>query len=120
LISELFRKWFNLDPRHCEACEILRIQLDESNRERKELLHRLLDKDKVEPPPAIQEEYKPITPQFTPWRVKQQMLEAEDRKKAQLMKDRAKEIAELENELGVNRDVSGASGGVKFDASKIG
>ena len=99
MISELMRKWFNLDPRHCEACEILREQLHKSEAERRELLTRLLDKDKVEPPPTAVEEMKPITPQFTPWRVKQQMLEAEDRKKAQLMRDKAKEIEELEKEL---------------------
>jgi hypothetical protein len=102
MIRQLFEKWFGLDPRRCEACEILREQLTKSERERSELLHRLLDKDKSEPPPATQEEYKPITPQFTPWRVKQQMLEAEDRKKAQLMRDKAKEIEELEKELGVD------------------
>ena len=94
-------KWFELDPRTCETCEILREQLDKSEAERSELLTRLLDKDKIEPPPTTVEEMKPITPQFTPWRVKQQMLEAEDRKKAQLMRDKAKEIEELEKELGV-------------------
>ena len=99
MISELIRKWFNLDPRTCEACEILREQLHKSEAERKELLHRLLDKDKVEPPPTMQEEYKPITPQFVPWRVKQQMLEAEDRKQSELLKKKAQEIAELEKEL---------------------
>jgi hypothetical protein len=75
--------------------------LDESNKERKELLSRLLAKDTIEPLPPTTEEFKPITPQFTPWRVRQQMLEQEDAKKASLMKEKAKEIAELEKELGV-------------------
>jgi hypothetical protein len=61
-----------------------------------------LDKDKVEPPQSVDErEMKPIIPQFTPWRVKQQMLEQEDRAKAVIMRNKEKEIAELEKELGV-------------------
>ena len=103
MFTELMRKWFGLTPPSCQTCEILRDQLDESNRERKELLHRLLDKDKPEPLPTVQSEPPvPITPAFVPWRVKQQLLEAEDRKRAELMRTRAREIAELEDELGVN------------------
>jgi len=102
MIRELFEKWFGLDPRHCETCEILRELLAKSDTERKELLHRLLDKDKAEPlvPPST-EELKSIQPAFIPWRVKQQMLESEDRRPAELMKQKVKEIAELEHELGV-------------------
>ena len=110
ILSEIIRRWFGLDPRHCEACEILRSSLDESNRERKELLHRLLDKDKTEPPPLAEIELKPIGQTHVPWRVRQQMLEAEDRKAAELMRakekemqshPRIKDIEELEKELGL-------------------
>lgn len=98
LVSELFRKWFGLEPVPCSTCEVLRTQLDESNRERRELLNRILDKGKPEPLPTEVEEQKPIQPQFIPWRVRQQMLEAEDRKKAELMRQKNEE---LEKELGV-------------------
>jgi len=101
MLNELFRKWFGLDPRHCESCEILRAQLDESSRERRELLTRLLDKDKAEPLIQPTEEHQPIKAQYVPWRVRQQMLEAEDREKARLMRDKVQEIEELETELGV-------------------
>jgi hypothetical protein len=101
MINEVLRRWFGLDPRYCASCEILRAQLDESSRERRELLHRLLDKDKVEPPTITSEVFEPIKPQFTPWRVRQQMLESEDRKKAQLMRDKMKEIDDLEKEVGI-------------------
>lgn len=101
MINELFRKWLGLDPIHCEACEILREQLHRSEVERNELLHRLLDRDKPEPLSTEKEEFKPITPQYVPWRVRQQMLEAEDRKAAVTLRNREKEIAELEKELGV-------------------
>jgi len=92
--TQLLYKWFGIVPR-CETCEVLRLALDESNRERKELLHRLLDKDKPEPLIEKSEPPQPIMPQFVPWRVRQQMLEAEDRKKAQLIREREKEIAEI-------------------------
>ena len=101
MIRELLEKWFGLDPRSCATCEVLRLQLDESNRERRMLLDKLLDKGKPEPSPAVVEEFKPITPQFVPWRVRQQMMEAEDRKKAELLKKRADEIGELEKELAI-------------------
>jgi hypothetical protein len=110
IFNEVIRRWFGLDPRHCEACEILRAQLEQSSRERLDLLNRLLDKDKVEPPTVTSvEEYEPIKPQFIPWRVRQQMFEAEDRKAAQLMRDKIKEMKEvdpsierLEKEVGLN------------------
>jgi hypothetical protein len=101
MIKQLLYKWFGLSDVPCETCEVLRESLHRSEVERKELLHRLLDKDKVEPPQVSTEEFKPIVPQFTPWRMRQQMLEAEDAKKAALMKEKAKEIADLEKELGV-------------------
>lgn len=116
MIAQLLYKWFGLTPERCETCEVLRLQLDESNRERKELLTRLLEKDKVEPSIQSDEEFKPIQPQFTPWRVRQQMLEAEDRKQAQLMAAKKKEIADLEKELGIAKEVKRSpSGGVQSD-----
>lgn len=102
MIRALLEKWFNLDPRHCETCEVLRSMLDESNKERKDLLARLLDKDKVEPPPTPIEEFKPVGQSFVPWRVRQQMLEQEDRKQAELLRRSAQDIEKLEKELEVN------------------
>jgi hypothetical protein len=119
VITQLLRKWFGLPEPTCASCEILRDQLDESNRERRELLQRVLEKDKSEPlpTPVNVEELRPIRPQHSPWRVRQQMLEAEDRKTAQLMKDKEKElqasrpttptdqrIEALEEELGIPQE----------------
>jgi hypothetical protein len=113
MIRQLFMKWFGLDEPRCETCEILRDQLDESNKERKELLAKLLEKREPEPlPPTSKEELEPIRPQQVPWRVRQQMLEQEDRKTAELMRAKARElravtpavtqnIGKLEEELGI-------------------
>lgn len=114
MIKQLFYKWFGLEPDHCESCDTLRTLLAESNRERKDLLHKLLDRDKSDPPTvaASIEDFQPITPQYQPWRVRRQMMEAEDRQKSRLLADKAKEMDEakkqqdpkieaLEQELGV-------------------
>lgn len=107
MITELLRKWFGLTEPVCHTCELLRDQLDESNRERRELLQRLLDLgiNKTESlPPVEKEEPVPVRPNFVPWRVRQQALEAEDRQKALLLKDRTREINELEKELGIQEE----------------
>jgi hypothetical protein len=102
MIKQLLYKWFGLSDAPCETCELLREQLHKSDAERRELLHRLLDPQKAEPPPIQSEEHIPITPQYTPWRVRQQMLEAEDRQKAKILHARAEDIDKLEKELGIN------------------
>ena len=103
MIKELLCKWFGLPlVPACNTCDVLRDQLEESNRERRELLQKLLDRGVPEPAPSVvSEELKPITPQFIPWRVKQQMLEQEDKRALQLKKEKAAEISQLEKELGV-------------------
>ena len=102
MFKQLMYKWFGLTDTPCESCEILRMQLEKSDAERRDLLHRLLEPKQAEPPSTPSEDYVPITPNFIPWRVKQQMLEQEDRVKAKLIKDRTKEIADLEKEVGIS------------------
>ena len=115
MIKELLYKWFRLEPPSCGSCEILREQLASSERERRELLMRLLAPAESTPSPVSTEDMVPIKPQFTPWRVKQQMLEQEDRRVASLLRDKQKEMAsatkpsaksvdELEQELGVRTE----------------
>ena len=99
MIRALMYKWFGLEELPCNTCEVLRSQLDESNRERRELLTRLLTPSSPEPSSVEEKELVPIKSNFTPWRVRQQMLEQEDRQKAKLMRDKAAEIEKLEKEL---------------------
>ena len=113
MISELLRKWLGLDPIHCATCEVLREQLAKSERERADFIHRLLEKDKPEPSQPEETERVPIQPAYIPWRIRQQMLEAEDRQRAKILNQRTKEIDDLEKELGVAHDIErGESGGV--------
>lgn len=121
MIKQLMYRWFGLSDLPCPTCEVLREQLTKSEAERRELLHKLLEKDTPEPLVPDKEEPRAITPQFIPWRVRQQMLEQEDRHKASLLRNKQKEIDDLEQELGIAKEVERApSGGVQADASKIG
>ena len=100
-ISKVLYKIFGLEPEICPVCEVLREQLHKSDAERKELLQRALAPPIQEKEEKPAEEPVPLTPQFIPWRVRQQMLEAEDRKKAELLKKNKENIEKLEKEVGI-------------------
>jgi hypothetical protein len=105
MIKQLLYKWFGLEDAPCASCELLRAQLELCNTERKELLTRLLDKNNDREAPVDTKNLQPIHSSYVPWRVRQQMLETEDREKAKLLREKAAEmdpaIAKLEKELGV-------------------
>lgn len=86
----------------CLSCETLRDQLARVNEEKKLLLESILEsvKPKVE---AVPPEIKIEKPSFIPWRVKKEMLEAEDREKARLLKNKQNEltIEDLEKEMDI-------------------
>lgn len=87
--------------KRCESCETLRIQLERSNIEKEKLLNKLFEK----PEPVRDDPPVNITPpRQIPWTVRRQMLEAEDREKARLMREAAKpdnDVKDLERELGI-------------------
>lgn len=103
MIKQLLYKWFGLEDAPCASCELLRAQLDSCNAERKELLNKLLTKNEDREMPVDTKTLQPILPQYTPWRIRQQMLEAEDREKAKLIRDKDAEmrVKKLEEELGI-------------------
>lgn len=90
----------------CESCENLKFELAQVRLENSRLLDHILAKP-VPEPEVKQEFIKPVLPNMIPWRVRQQMLEAEDRQKARLMKEhtnkepKSNTVEELEKELGV-------------------
>jgi len=85
----------------CNSCEILRHELEVVRLENKVLLDRILEKP-VESKPIDINELKPIGPKNISWNVRRQMLEAEDREKAKLMKStEVPTLEELEKELDV-------------------
>lgn len=113
-------RWYEQlrEVRRCESCETLREQLTISNAERQQLLKAILDANK--PVLAIQPIAnepvlpQPILPKVVSWKVKREMLEAEDRRKAELMRAKEREVEaskqtteELEQELGINNASNG-------------
>ena len=87
----------------CPSCETYKRQLEIRNHEYELLLNRLLEKPELpqlQEAPAISSK-----PRMVPWAVRRQMLEAEDRKKAQLMsqapKPQSESVEDLEKELDV-------------------
>lgn len=84
------------EPEVCKSCEVLKQQLEIANFEKKQLLTRLLDKPEVERTTAPPLVAVPPNLRNVPWRVRQQMLEAEDRAKAKAMRDAPKPDAETE------------------------
>jgi hypothetical protein len=81
----------------CESCETLKMQLEIANHEKSQLLTRLLEKPESEVRPVQTEEIKPIMPKTVPWNVRRQMIEAEDREKAKLMRIAPKPIVKTED-----------------------
>lgn len=93
------------------------MQLAIANQEKERLLQALLDEHKPQIPEKIINETakQPIAFRGVPWAVRRQMLEAEDREKAKILKNKVveqaklapendtdqKRIEELEKELGI-------------------
>ncbi len=112
-IIEWYRQWKSAKAEFssgCETCGVLRHELEVVRLENHRLLDRILEKPSVEVPTDTTD-MKPINLGLTTsWRVKRQMLEAEDREKAKLLRDKESEmhsssggmkadIAELEKEM---------------------
>jgi hypothetical protein len=87
--------------RQCESCEILKQQLEITNLEKNKLLGRLLEKPEPEVAPKLVEVTRPTN---IPWNVRRQMLEAEDRERARLIKSAPIPTETLEEELDVARE----------------
>ena len=93
MLKQLLAKWFDLDI-SCQTCEVLKMQLATEQQFNKVLFDKLMENRLAESTPIQEHEYKPLKPNFVPWRVRQQMLEAEDKAAAKLIAERKKQQAE--------------------------
>lgn len=100
------------DERVCKSCETLKTALDAANFDKKILLARILEltQPKGEAPVSIPTDLNEVRARHIPWNMRRQMLEEEDRKKAQVL--RAVAAQERGAALNVER---GPSGGLKAD-----
>jgi hypothetical protein len=80
-----------IEPTICESCETLKMQLAIANQSIDKLMGRILEKP--EPERTVAPELVSKPPMVSSWRVKQQLLEKEDREKARLMRDAPKPVA---------------------------
>jgi hypothetical protein len=101
-LEEFYR--IRRENRSCPTCEVLRLENARLLQENSKLIDRILEKpERVEV--VEQKEFKPILPRNVSWNVRKQMLEQEDRRKAQLLKQQEKvepiTTEELEKELDV-------------------
>lgn len=94
--------------RHCESCETLRVELGKERREKEMLLQYIITpKDWTPSQPKTEDVPMPVLRGHVPWRVRQQQLEAEDRKeKSRIMEEfRARvdpaKTEQLEKEMGI-------------------
>ena len=88
----------------CETCEVLKFELSKAHDLNKRLLDKILEKAEVPKETEI-ENPQPIGNQYMPWRVKQQMLEKDDRERFKALQDAKveyKETSELEREVGIS------------------
>lgn len=84
----------------CESCDMLRSMLATEQYQKKQLLDALLEYNK----PVVEikneqptKEFKPIT-NHVPWRVRQEMAEAEDKRAKQILDEKAREEEYLRKE----------------------
>lgn len=101
----LVKFWYWLTSvQECKNCEYLRDLLSDERIAKEQILKSLLELNR---PQAIvkeksdKEEIKPILPQTIPWRVRKELLESEDRKRAEVAREYEKSTSELEKELGI-------------------
>lgn len=89
----------------CSSCEALKLELSRLHDQNNELIAGILQKP-TEEARIDTTELKPIKPKSVPWGIRRQMLETEDRAKAKILRDQAKErqqtVAEAKPTLVIN------------------
>lgn len=118
-ILDWYREWLDIRRTNnpgspapvCNSCETLNHQLEVANFEKKQLLDRILELTSKTPIPQ-EREVAPapqvVGPRRIPWKVRQQMLEAEDRAKFAAQQQAAKadekpivDVSDMEEALDV-------------------
>lgn len=78
----------------CQSCEALKLEMARLHDQNNELISSLTKPINQQEAKVDTSELKPISPRSMPWGVRRQMLEAEDRAKAKIMRDQQKERQE--------------------------
>lgn len=108
MIKELMCKWFRVEPFPCQSCETLKLQLSIANDEKRQLLNSIISSTKQHEIESPQLDYEKLKPKMMTWNIRRQMLEAEDKKAAQIIAEQKKHAAaikDLEKEVGIEKEV---------------
>jgi hypothetical protein len=82
------------EKNHCKSCEVLSLQLERTQNQLNQILQSIIQPRMIEQTGPV-EEIQPIRQsRYVPFSVKKQMLEAESRRQAELMRDKIKEVEE--------------------------
>lgn len=113
-----YEKWLELrreykQEKPCESCETLKLELAHLHQDNQKLLDRILAQP-AQPIERVGDTTTPILPRSgLPWAARKQLLEANDRHIAKLMKEAPKPVSvdttlkELENDV-LDRDLDNA------------
>lgn len=94
----------------CSSCEVLKVELSNERREKEMFLRHVLTPKSVEPERLTAPEPIPLpTNRHIPWKVRQQMLEAESREKARAMAEFKNRDAEIRQVISNTPGVSPTS-----------
>lgn len=88
---ELRREYKSTEPKICESCETLKLELAHLHQDNQRLLDRILTPPVTPSVERVIDNVTPILPKRgVPWNARRQMLEANDRHAAQLLKNAPK------------------------------
>jgi len=87
ILSDLLRKWFDLEEKPCLSCETLRRQLEIVNYEKKELLSTIMNLVKPQVVESSPVNVEPIKPKLVTHTMKRQMMEEADRARARKLRE---------------------------------
>jgi hypothetical protein len=89
--------------RTCQNCDYLKTQIEIERQFNKVLFDKLTNKPTDIPTP-VQPVPDMIKPKFVPWRVRREMLENEDRRSAQVLKQRESELNRVQSDPIASKD----------------
>ena len=104
-VLEFIREYLDIrrdSASYCKSCETYKEQLAVTNHEKKILLEQILHKPE---PVKVEREVAPqaIMPKIVPWHIQRQMLEAEDRAKAAVIRRQEEEAKHAQTMAAQNR-----------------
>lgn len=105
IFSKLLHKWFDIEPDSCPTCEVLGFQLDIIRRDNERLLMRVIAPNIAANESAPNEDEPQVIRgrNFVPMRVRQQLIQENDRRTLTLMQEHKKQMDTNKN---VNQDTS--------------